>query len=387
MSEIQSPLHQAARWFAPGATEFSAVGSAQHLLRVRSGDRDLLVRQWPAASTLADARFALAAIARGHAANPVFPEPLVQPDDGVVAIDGGLFSAFGWLAGQPLVRYGDFRTPGGDIIDVPLPASAPAPEIVREAARAIGQFHAANEELAVGKGSKHPLMSHLTQAERQWELQRRRVGREAAGFPEIRRWLRCGNRVIPIAGELVRQAGDSANRVAVVHGDIWPANLLVGGSGDTRQLTGIAGWSRVTVDTPLLDLAHLVTHTSGWSGARAEDVLGAYTDTAAISPLERRLLPVVAAIDLLPTVGDLLILAFVDEAMASHEGQPVLRSGLKSLLSSLENLTHILAPDDEWSQRQANVGRQERGTKGPKTPRAPRTTPARRPGSGRSRPR
>jgi Ser/Thr protein kinase RdoA (MazF antagonist) len=303
----------------------------------------------------------------------------------VVALGDRYYSAFGWLPGQPLVRYGDFRTPGGETVDVPLPASAPAPEVVQDAARAIGRLHAATVDLAADKGSKHPLMSHLGQAERTWENQRRRVGRSAADFPEIRRWLRCGHRVVATAGDLVRQAGETGNRLSVVHGDLWPANLLVKGAGDARHLTGVAGWSSVKVDTPLIDLAHLVTHTSGWSGARAEDVLAAYTDAAPISPVERRLLPVVAAIDLLPTVGDVLILAFVDEEMATHEAQPVLRSGLKSLLSSLENLTQILAPDDEWAQRQTNANRQERRSSSPRTPRGTRTKQARRPGSGQSR--
>ncbi len=384
MSE-QTVLMQAARQFVPDLTESEPVGTAAHLVRVRSGNRDILVRQWPEATTGSEARFAVEVLARAHAASEVFPDPLRQPDDGVVPVGDRHFSAFTWLPGQPLVRYGDFRTPGGDIVDVPLPASAPAPAIVQQAARAIGAFHAATAELAEGQGSKHPLMSHLGQAERTWETQRRRVGRAAADFPEIRRWLRCGHRIIAIASDLVRQAGDTGNRVVVVHGDLWPANLLVDGTGEARQLTGIAGWSSLTVDTPLIDLAHLVTHMSGWSGARAEDVLAAYTDAAPLTPVERRLLPVVAAIDLLPTVGDLLILAFVDEEMATHEAQPVLRSGMKSLLSSLENLTHILAPDDEWAQRQTNANRQERRSSTPRTPRGSRTKQARRPGSGQSR--
>ena len=131
--------------------------------------------------------------------------------------------------------------------------------------------------------------------------------------------------MVPTAGDLVRQAGEAGNRVAVVHGDLWPANLLVEGCGECPPTRPASPDGRVCkVDTPLIDLAHLVTHMSGWSGARAEDVLAAYTDAAPLSPVERRLLPVVAAVDLLPTVGDLLILAFVDEGVADHEAQPVL---------------------------------------------------------------
>jgi len=378
-----SLLERAASQFAPGFTNPRQVGTASHLLRVTAGDRDLVIRQWPESTRPDNARLAVAALALAHAAGSLYPEPVTQPDE-VIAVDRRWFSATAWLPGQPLARYGDFRLPDGRVIDVPLPASAPSPEVVAQAARGIGAFHVATASLAEGKGAGHPLNKLLGGAERAWATQRRRVGREAADFPEIRRWLRCGNRVVPVATELLRQAGEAGNRTAVVHGDLWPANLLVEGSGEERKLAGIAGWSSMKVDSPLIDIAHLVTHMSGWSGARAEDVLGAYTDAAPLSPLERRLLPVVAAVDLLPTVGDLLLLAFVDERVADHESQPVLRSGLKALLTSLENLTYVLAPDEEWGQRQTTTARHERRTDRAKTARGTRTKPAPRRGSGRS---
>ncbi|MEJ7900928.1 MAG: hypothetical protein WKF63_03730, partial [Thermomicrobiales bacterium] len=167
---------------------------------------------------------------------------------------------------------------------------------------------------------------------------------------------------------------------------IWPANLLIEGRGETRTLTGIVGWSSVTVGSPLIDIAHIAIHTTGWSGALAESILGAYTEVATLTPMERRLLPVVAALDLVPRVGWLLNLAFVDDRMIGHESQPVLRSGLKSLLMSLENLTQILAPETEWSQRKTIEQRQSRIDSATKRSAGKETTRARPPGSTRSRP-
>jgi Ser/Thr protein kinase RdoA (MazF antagonist) len=309
-----------------------------------------------------------------------------EPDARVLGHGGRFYTAATWLTGQPLARYGDERTPSGEVIDVPLPASAPADEVFLQAARIIGQFHIATAAL-VPEGTTVPLSRLLRTTDREWSEQRKVIGRAAESFPEIRRWLRSGNRVLPTAREHIRQLGDAAVRHVVTHGDLWPANLLIEGTGDERVLTGIVGWSSVGAGSALVDIAHLVTHGSGWSAARAESILGAYTETADISPIERRLLPVVAALDLVPRVGRLLHLAFIDDRMIGSDSLPVLRSGLRALLTSLENLTYALAPDEEWGKRKAGESRRERGDTSARKPRGQGTKSRRRSGSSQSRPR
>ncbi|MDQ3654769.1 MAG: phosphotransferase [Chloroflexota bacterium] len=367
------------------------VGSAPHLLRVRADGADFVLREWDARATPAKVNLAARALTlAGPASGDRLPVPhAVSGEVDVWAVRSGdrLVSAASWLPGRPLARYGDFRTPDGDVIDVPLPASAPAEAIVLEAVRTIGQFHSATAPLAPVAGtSASPLTRLLRESRETWTTQRREIGDRAASSPEIRRWLRCGNRILPMATEYLEQSGATAVGTAVIHGDIWPANLLIEGTGDARKLTGVVGWSSVTVGSPLIDLAHLAIHTSGWSGALAETILGAYTGVADLTPMERRLLPVVAALDLVPRVGWLLNLAFVDDRMIGHESQPVLRSGLKSLLTSLENLTQILAPESEWNQRKTIGQRQNRVDSATKRSAGKETTRARPPGSARSRP-
>ena len=386
---LPAVLYDAALRFLGPVDTAEPVGTAQHLLRATTGERDLVIRQWPEDTPRERVMLAVEALRLANADGVPVPEPSPLPgelDGWLLNLDNRLYTAATWLPGHALARYGDFRTPDGAVIDVPLPVSAPADDVLLQAARVIGQVHAATATL-VPEGASASLSRLLRATDREWTEQRKVVGRAAETFPEIRRWLRSGNRVLPIASEHIRQLGNAAARPVVTHGDLWPANLLVDGAGEERRLTGVVGWSSMHIGSALVDIAHLVTHGSGWSAARAESILGAYTETAAISPIERRLLPVVAALDLVPRVGRLLHLAFIDDRMIGSEALPVLRSGLRALLTSLENLTYALAPDEEWEKRKTGESRRGRGDGAARKPRGPGTTPRRRSGSGQSRPR
>jgi len=383
-------LHEVTNQFFTHVVRTEQVGSAAHLLRVATDYGDYILREWVARTTvdrinLTQRALHLAATASGGRL-PV-PRPVLgQSDAWAVQVGDRFVSAASWLPGRPLARYGDFRTPGHEVIDVPLPASAPAESIILEAVRTIGRFHTATASLALEVGGARFTLTRLFDNSRStWIKQRKVVGERAANSPEIRRWLRCGNRIVPAAAEHLEQVG-TTGASCLVHGDIWPANLLIEGSAAERTLTGLVGWSSVSIGSPLIDLAHLAIHSSSWSGALAENILGAYTEVAALSPAERRLLPVVAALDLVPRVGWLLNLAFVDDRMIGHESQPILRSGLKSLLMSLENLTNILAPDAGWEQRKTAESRRARGGGAIRRIRPTGTKPNPQSESGRSRP-
>ena len=383
-------LHEAAQRFLGDIERVEAVGSGTHLLRVTANGADFAVRQW--AANVSVNHVNLTARALNLAATSevgLLPEPQAvkgEPDTWALRLSDRYVSAATWLPGRPLARYGDYRTLDGDVIDVPLPASAPAETIILDAVRTIGRFHTATAGLATkAAGGEATLARLLTNARNTWADQRKTIGQSAANSPEIRRWLRCGNRIFPVATERLEKPGGSDASSTVIHGDIWPANLLIEGHASARELTGIVGWSSASIGSPLIDLAHLAIHTSGWSGALAENILGAYTEVAVLSPGERRLLPIVAAVDLVPRVGRLLDLAYVDDRMIGHESQPILRSGLKSLLVSLENLTQVLAPDAEWDQRKAIEARRTREGLPVKKSGGEERKPGRQSGSNRSR--
>ncbi|MBA2247920.1 MAG: hypothetical protein H0W23_07315 [Chloroflexia bacterium] len=394
MSERDGQLVRAAQTFFPDLGETEPVANAPHLLRVASGGEAFVVRRWDADAGETDIERTAEALGLAHATGEtrlptLVPVPGAEPRH-ALALDGHYYSAAIWLPGRPVSRYGGSRTPEGRTIDLPLPPSSPAEDVILEAVRVVGRFHTSSRPIAARSTTPGQSFHSLMAAHRiSWERHRRVIGHHAGSFPEIRRWLRCGNRILPVAGERLeataRAAGD---RSVLCHAHLWPVHMLIDGPGPDRVLTGVTGWNQLAAGSPVRDLAQLAVHSSGWSAAVAENILGAYTEVAPLTPEERRLLPVAAALDLVGEVARLLTLAFIDDAMIEHPAQPVLRSGLKTMLSSLENLTTVLAPEEGDKRGGTGWRRNPKGGDGarPTAPGGPRARPAPRSGSGRSRP-
>ncbi|MGC4193037.1 MAG: aminoglycoside phosphotransferase family protein [Thermomicrobiales bacterium] len=397
---MRDHLECAAATILPGFTapQPQPLGRSPHLLRVSTPDGLRVVRRWEPATTVGRIDFVAKTLdVANDAGVPMLPRILpIRDRDGAYALlqDGQLFTAATWLDGRPFARYGNFRTPDGQTIDVPVPTATPVEDVAFAAARVLGRFHVATRELAGAKEApRAPLAGFLKAATRQWQNDKRHLGDKAAGFSEIRRWLRCGNRVMGVGpARLEATSGILDDTRTVVHGDLWPTHLLVS---PQNELTGVTGWATMTTSSPVLDLVQLAGHVKGWTAAIAEDLVGAYHDVAPLTPEQRRSIPVVAAIDLVGRVARLLELAFLDERMIGHEAVPSLRSGVNILLHSLETLTNILVPEEARRYQPARTGAPGRSedrrtggqrTGGPRRSGPGPTTPARRGPAGRSRP-
>ena len=386
-------LLRATQTFFPELDRIEPVADVPHLLRVASGGGEFVVRRWDAEAGDSAVELTTEALALAHAAGETrLPRYLPVPgtnDRHALTLDGRHYSAATWLPGRPVARYGGSRTPDGVTIDLPLPPSALAEDVTLEAVRVVGRFHTASRSVAARPGTPGRSFHALMAAHRiSWERHRRVIGHHAGSFPEIRRWLRCGNRILPEVSErLEATARAASDRSVLCHAHLWPVHMLIDAPGPERALTGVTGWNQLAAGSPVRDLAQLAVHSSGWSAAVAENILGAYTEVAPLTPEERRLLPVAAALDLVSEVARLLTLAFIDDAMIDHPAQPVLRSGLKTMLSSLENLTAVLAPDEGDKRGGTGWRRNPKGRDGapPRAPGGSRARPAPRSGSGRSR--
>jgi hypothetical protein len=156
--------------------------------------------------------------------------------------------------------------------------------------------------------------------------------------PAIQRWLATGERLMATAEPLVvAAASDGKLPTTGLHLGLWPAHVLTAGG----ALTGLLGWERVAVGSPLLDLAQAILRLQGWSVDAVEAALSTYGEIRALAPEERRLLPAVAALDAVATTGQLLEQTYV----APGRGTPptAIRSGIDMMLRSLTSLEHGLS--------------------------------------------
>jgi hypothetical protein len=347
--------------------------------------RDVSIRAWEPPATVERVTAIRALLAR-IPDDAGIPRPVGEPD-AVVMLGGFVNDACATLDGLPLNRHGRFRLPGHGEIGIPLHETADPGDVLVQAARTLGIVHEATrgrpELAAVGRTSAVAL--HRAVRAR-WQESRKRLGAHAASLPEVRRWLRCGNRVVPIAGDRLRAAGEVASGSPVLlHGNIWPADLLVDEPSRPTALLGVAGWTSALAGSPVIDLAQLSARVAGWSEATVESVLGAYSDVATLPPAARRLVPVVAAVDLLDQLTLLLEIAYLDDAIANDPAQPFIRGGIKVLLRSLEQLTNVLAPPEPGTRRPGGGPAPRSGA--PRARRSPRRPAAGQPPrrSGRSR--
>jgi hypothetical protein len=344
---VGTELTDAARRFFPSATSIEPAAGRAHLARVEAPSGVWAVRRWPAGTPRARLDFVHALLKESRGAGIGFvPEVTPQPDDGtVVAIGGSFYDAESWLPGRAPTR-------GSDVVDdrglgINRPASLPATTMTA-AVRAIASWHGATQEMAGRKDvPQAPLDAVLHAVQSTWEEQRRRLRPLAPRTPHIQRWLRSGEVVLAGAVDSLTAVEFLRGRPLVVgHLNLWPAHLLVSRVEGHDEISALIDFADAAASSPLVDLAQLIAHFSGWTGAAAEEAIGAYADVRPLAPEERRSLPAVAGLDLVVETGRLLTLGYASPAIArSGVAEPV-RSGAALLLQSLEAVTPAVQRGD-----------------------------------------
>ena len=334
---------------------------------------DMLLRQWPDGERperiQAIARVLAKMNAEGIDLVPAFKTTGESDIAQIATVKDRHYSAQSWLEGRPLGRFGGYVDPDGKPISLPLPESAHADEVIVQVAAAIARAHEASIGVDRSGLPVYTIATMLEHTRKYWFEHRKILGDKAADERDIRRWLRCGNRIIPTASDLIRnEPGEFTESSIILHHDLWPENVLITGQGTERQLTGIVGWRHMTAGSAVLDLAQMTINMQGWSAALTESIIESYATARQLRPDQRRMVPAVAGLMLVETVGNILSLSYLDDRMIGHEATSVLRSGMKTLLDSLERITHILAPDIDQTER---FNRQRQGKSAGYSPRFP----------------
>lgn len=366
-------LRVAAVAFFPNAVGLTPVEGRPDLLRVETPGGSWGVHRWPAEVPAARVEFVHAVLRQLRDAGldivPAVAE--AAPRETVLTLHGHHYDARTWLPGRPPGRAVTAVSPTGERLN--LPAVLPAP-IFTDVVAAVARFHLATVRRPLGAPAA-PLDRVAVAVDRAWNAQRELLRPAAPRTPAIQHWLRCGERVLPAAAEALRAAPQlGADQRVIGHQNLWPAHVLFGREGRTERFTGLIGLGELALGSPLLDLAQIVTRFAGWTADAAEAGIAAYSAVSPLTPDERRLLPTVAALDLVAVAGRLLVAAYASR-IPDHDRRPVdpsPRAGAQALVTSLETVTATVLRGDSPA------------TTTRKWVRRPRTTPAPCRGSARS---
>jgi len=394
-SLIPSDLVDAAETFVPDATGMAPVAERQHLVRVDAPSGIWRVRRWPPSSTRRQIDFVHRLLATLQQAGIDFvptiaPLPEASEDDAVLVLNGRYYDAQRWLPGVPAGRSLIGWHPTTPTIDLPTVIAESA---VTPLVEAIARTHIASEELA--RSPRVPAVSLpdvVTAVQRAWGAQRERLRPVAPRRPPVQRWLALGERALPavlaalepaLAPEMEERSGET-----VLHLGLWPSHIVLDDSSRSQDASqtsrvGLIGWEGAAVGSPLLDLAQVITRCQGWSAANAERTLATYATLRPLSPEERRLLPAIAALDLVATAGYLLDRAYVPTGDQDAAPPTALRVGADALITSLETVTTLLTRGDSrrGAKGRAWTHRPRGGSGKPIFP--PRPEPGSRPPSRR----
>ena len=389
---VAPDLEAAGRALFPGATAMEAIAGREHLIRVETAGGAWRVRRWPEAATEARIAFVHGVLERARAEGlslaPEVAGVASAGEGGVLALGGRRYDAQGWVAGRAAGSSLPGREAEGGSVELPAALSEAA---FLALAEAVARLHGATEELAGRREVPTAALTGVVAAVRgAWAAQRARLRPVAARTPLVQRWLAAGERALPAAlAALERLETAEPGRRAVLHLGLWPSHVILDRPEGTRgpgeaAVVGVIGWEGAAAGPPVLDLAQLVTRCRGWSAADAELALAAYAGVRPLAPEERRLLPAVAALDLVATAGSLLDRAFAARRDADDAPPPsALRAGAEAAVAALETAAAVAAQGDEprksgarrWQRRPRPPGGGAGGGQGRGAPRGSKGPP------------
>jgi hypothetical protein len=363
LAKIVDDVRTAARALIPDATQIVMVPGHPNLARVSSPSGDWCVRRWPEATAANDVTFSHQVMGVARSAGLIVVPtlyPVMRESDGpILRLARYIYDAQAWMPGDP-ARHAEIAWPQPNTrLDLPIVL---APNTFSEAVTAIARVHEATMSLATGRDIPTAPLQMLPGAVRQAQAGQIGVLRSRARYePAIQRWIVTGERLIASAEPIVLAATEGREWPAsVLHLNLWPAHILI----DDGTLSGLLGWERVAAGSPLLDIAQTILRLQGWTDESVEVALCVYGEVRELAPDERRLLPAVAALDVVATTGRLL-----EKTYAVTETRPptALRTAIDMMLRSMSALDRNLnAPSEKsrrrvWNRQMPRPGSRARG--------------------------
>jgi hypothetical protein len=295
-------------------------------------------RTWLASVATSDGRYSVRQL------DPTLPairvelihEFLAQPElrhaTPLVAQDrvGSLaFDARAWAEGTPSGRSfveGEWRA-------LHLPANISLDRLGSMAA-SLGAFHRTGSNGSIlARLPDYKLKETLTAARRSLDLDERRLASEIRKESRARRWLSAARPLLTHAEQALEQTGFLREEPAVIaHLDLWGSHIVF----TDDESASFLDCSTIGAAPAAVDLAQLIARSGVWSDERVERALQRYADELPISPLQRRVLPWLIALDAIPACGRLLV-------RAEDERNPLSDSDCRTVWAAADLQLELLA--------------------------------------------
>jgi hypothetical protein len=311
----------------------------------------------------------LAAPAMVEAAVAPVPRGLIS----IVESEGYHVEVTSWADGRDWTN-GRVALLSGSAVHRPLPVPAGGLPLL---ARTVAAAHLATEASAEATLLPFSLRDYAREQRDIWSQQRSRIVESRAREVHLGRWLKAAEKVATGAGAVLDAAGYLEGfPVVAVNRQLWPAHVVA----DRQRLT-LVDWTRAVAGSPLLDIAQIVTHFNGWDTGIVEETLESYAAVRQLTANERRLLPVIACLDLMVETGRLLETAYARrDVRPESDVAESARSGAAASLYSLEALGWAVRPGAESVKpRPGSAPRRPTSPRGPALAPTPRRRGARRP--------
>ncbi|MDQ3692843.1 MAG: aminoglycoside phosphotransferase family protein [Chloroflexota bacterium] len=364
-------LLQAVSMFFPAVATIEALPGRDAIVRVRADSRWWKVRRWPEGIPRLRLELIHRVLAQVAASDPALAPVVARlaNDETILFHQGRLYDAQSWLPGSPAGGGPEARLQSGRW--VAMPAVVPDP-VFHEVLRTVAGVHAATAPLVErdDTADRPPLADLIAAVTDAWTAQRGMLRPIATQTPAVRRWLAMGERALPAAETAIGASALGTNEQAINHFGLWPAHALIADESDPGGAAGLIGWEHCNAGSPLIDIVQAVSRFRGWTAAAAETAIAAYSEVQPLRPEDRRLLPAVAALDLVATSGQMLIFAYGGRS-GGERPPAILREAARSLLDSLDVATNALIAMDRPKRPAYDRGRRPGGPR--------RTTPKRKP--------
>jgi hypothetical protein len=168
----------------------------------------------------------------------------------------------------------------------------------------------------------------LAAVRRSLELDERALSREIRKESRARHWLTASRPLLANAEASLEQVGFLRDeQLAIAHLDLWGSHIVRHGDSVT-----FLDFAKFAAAPGIVDIAQLIARNGPWSDDRVELTINSYAEANDLPPLQRRVLPWLAALDAIASCGHLLVRATSERApLAEHDRRVVLAAADRQL--------------------------------------------------------